>query len=102
MSRLKTIEPKVKAALINNPKARKDDFILILEVYKCYVSTNASLKEVLIKHKELGLPSFASILRIRRKLQESNPTLCDVAAVEERAEAEADYVDYARNEDHDE
>ena len=99
MSRLRTIEPKVKEALINNPRARKDDFILILEVYKLYDTINSDTKlyTALINHKQLGLPSFASIIRIRRKLQQDDPSLCDAATVEERAEAEADYVDYVRD-----
>lgn len=96
MKRLKNIEPKVLAALVNNPKARKDDFILILEVYKYYVDAAIPLKEALINHKELGLPSFASIIRIRRVLQQNDPSLTDPATVEQRAEAEADFVDYVR------
>ena len=96
MKRLKNIEPKVEAALRNNPKARKDDFILILDVYKNYVDAAIPLKEALINHKEYGLPSFASIIRIRRQLQCTDPSLCDAETVEQRAEAEADYVDYAR------
>jgi len=96
MKRLKSIEPKVETALRNNPKARKDDFILILDVYKNYGVAAMPLNEVLINHKEYNLPSFASIIRIRRQLQCADPSLCDADTVEKRAEAEADYVDYAR------
>ena len=95
MSRVKYVEPKVLAALRANPRARKDDFILVLEVYKNYVHTSMELDIVLTLHKELGLPSFAAIIRARRKLQSKDPSLCDATAVSNRAEAEADYIEYA-------
>lgn len=95
MKKLKSIEPKVREALLHNPAARKDDFILIAEVYKNYVPLDISLKAALINHKQLGLPSFASIIRVRRMLQSTDPSLCDKATVEKRADAEADYRDYS-------
>lgn len=93
--RLKTLEPKIRAILENNPAARKDDFILVLEVYKQRIKPNTPISLALENHKELGLPPFASIIRVRRKLQLMDPSLCDAPTVEKRAEAEADYKDYA-------
>lgn len=96
MSRVRDIEPKVETILKYNPIARKDDFILVLEVYRYYIPSCLTLNEALTRHKEIGLPSFESITRARRKLQSKDPSLCDATAVSNRAEAEADYRDYAR------
>lgn len=96
MSKLKTLEPKIKAILENNPAARKDDFILVLEVYKQRIKPNTPISLALENHKELGLPPFASIIRVRRKLQLADPSLCDAETLEKRANAEADYRDYVQ------
>ena len=56
-----------------------------------------SIKTVLEHHIELGLPSFASIIRARRKLQAKYPELVNKTAAEIRAEEETEYKDYALN-----
>lgn len=94
MSKLRNLEPKVKAILESNPAARKDDFILVLEVYKKYISPKTPIGYALEHHKKYGLPPFASILRVRRKLQSMYPSLADATAVAIRSGAEADYKDY--------
>jgi len=94
MSKLKTLEPKVKAILESKPAARKDDFILVLEVYKKYISPKTPIGYALENHKKYDLPPFASIVRVRRKLQSTDPSLCDATTVIKRADAEADYKDY--------
>lgn len=73
--RVNKVKPLVHEALINNPAARADDFILIHDVLKSFVSDKMPFETVLLHHIELGIPSFASILRIRRKLQEQDPSL---------------------------
>lgn len=97
MARIAKVQPLVYAALVNNPKTRKDDFLLILEVLKHYVTTNIEMEAVLTYHKELGVPSFASIIRIRRKLQEQHPELEDAEAKEIRSKEEEEFRNYARN-----
>lgn len=97
MARIKTIEPLVYRALTDNPLTRTDDFILVLEVLKNKVTEEMTLKTVLEHHTELGIPSFASIMRTRRKLQEKYPELKNKATAEMRAEAEKDFREYALN-----
>ena len=96
MRKLKGLEPIVRDALEKNPAARKDDFMLVLEVYKNYIPIDTPLNVALQRHKLWGLPPFASIIRVRRKLQTMDPSLCDAATLEKRADAEADFKDYAK------
>lgn len=96
MSKLKKLEPKIKAILESNPTARKDDFILVLEVYKRIIDPNTPISDALGNHKKHGLPPFASIVRVRRKLQSTDPSLCDAATVVKRADAEDDFREYVQ------
>lgn len=97
MAKIAKVEPLVQQALINNHKTRSDDFILVLEVYKNFIAPSVSIEAALKHHNTYGLPSFASIIRIRRKLQIKHPELCEAPAVKTRSEAEADYRAYALN-----
>ena len=95
--KVKKVKPLVYDALVNNPATRSDDFILIHEVLKHFVTDKMPLETVLTHHKELGVPSFASIIRIRRKIQEQDPSLDPSDEVKEiRAAEEQDYIDFAR------
>ena len=75
MDNLKTIEGKVKAVLQKNEDARNDDMVLYLALCNLYLADagNMPLAQILTNHKELGLPSFESVGRTRRKLQEKYP-----------------------------
>ena len=97
MARIQNVQPLVYEALVNTPETRTDDFILVLEVLKHFVTAEMRLETVLEHHTELGIPSFASIIRIRRKLQSKYPELVDEKAAKMRAEAEKDYKEYALN-----
>lgn len=97
MARISKVQPLVYTALIDNPETRTDDFILVLEVFKNFVTPEMRLETVLEHHIELGLPSFASILRSRRKLQRKYPELVNETAADIRAEEEKEYKDYALN-----
>lgn len=97
MARIQNVQPLVYNALVDNPETRTDDFILVLEVLKNFVTPEMRLETVLEHHTELGLPSFASILRTRRKLQRKYPELVNEKAAEMREKAEKDYKDYALN-----
>lgn len=97
MEKIKNVQPLVYNALVDHPETRTDDFILVLEVFKNFITGNMSLETVLTHHKELGVPSFASIIRIRRKLQVKYPELATASTVEMRATAETEYRDYALN-----
>lgn len=97
MARIKKVEPLVYAALTDNPSARTDDFILVAEVYKNFITDGMRLIHALENHALLGLPSFASIIRIRRKLQTKYPHLVNEKTAEMRTKAESDYKGYALN-----
>lgn len=97
MARIQKVQPLVLEALENNPATRKDDFILILEVLKNFVTADISLETVLKHHVALGVPSFASIIRIRRILQTKHPHLVDAAAANVRAQEQEEFKEYALN-----
>lgn len=97
MARIQNVQPLVYKALTDHPITRTDDFILVLEVLKNFVTPEMRLETVLEHHIELGIPSFASIIRIRRKLQKKHPDLVNEATAEMRAKAVKDYKDYALN-----
>lgn len=97
MARIQKVQPLVFKALVDHPETRTDDFILVLAVLKNFVTAEMRLETVLEHHTELGIPSFASIIRIRRKLQKKHPELVNEATAEMRLAAEQDYRDYALN-----
>lgn len=97
MARIAKVQPIVHNILIDKPETRADDFLLVLEVYKPLVGDGVSLQTALKWHKEFGLPSFASIVRTRRKLQRMYPELEDKTATEIRAQEEKEYKAYALN-----
>ena len=97
MARIQKVQPLVYAALVDKPETRKDDFLLILEVLKNFVTSEMNLETVLKHHVELGIPSFASIIRIRRKLQEQHPELVDPAAAAVREKEQEEFKEYALN-----
>lgn len=98
MAKIKTIEPLVEKALKYEPRARSDDYILILKVLSEFVTPEMSLEAVFINHVQLGIPSLESITRSRRKIQEQNPNLRDEKAVKIRHNEEIEYRKYARGE----
>ena len=99
MRNLKTIEGKVKAILEKDEEARNDDMLLYLKVCNtCLKDTGAMpFAEVMEQYKYLGLPSFESVGRTRRKLQAKYPELAGNARVRRlRAEGEKAYRKYAK------
>ncbi len=96
MERIQNVQPLVFSALVYNPATRKDDFLLVLDVYKNIINPDTGLEFAFTNHKALGLPSFASIIRIRRKLQREFPDLVNTDTAEMRTEAEKEYRDYAK------
>lgn len=97
MARIQKVQPIVYEALLTNPETRVDDYILVLEVYKHFISVEMSFKTILEHHIELGLPSFASIVRTRRKLQRKYPELVNVAMAAIREGERKEYEAYALN-----
>lgn len=97
MPKLAKVKNLVYKALVDKPSTRSDDFLLILEVLSNYCTEELTLKSVMENHKELGIPSFASIIRMRRFIQVEQPELVDEKASEIRANEESEYYEYARN-----
>lgn len=98
MSKVRVVEPLVKTVLEENEVARNDDFVLIAEVYYKLnpVCARLSFATVMLGHKELKLPSIASITRSRRKLQRIYEYLRPNKEVDAiRADEENEYIDYA-------
>ena len=96
--KLRMLEPIVYDILLNDPQTRKDDYLLIEQVIDRIIPTqDLSFKNVMINHKELGLPSLESITRCRRKLQAGNPDLVDNETQAYREEKIDDYIQYALN-----
>lgn len=99
MKNLKTIEGKVKSVLQENEDARNDDMVLYLALCNLYLKDAGAmpLAQILLNHKELGLPSFESVGRTRRKLQEKCPELLGSTRVRRlRAKGEKAYRRYAK------
>ncbi len=99
MDSLKTVEGKVKAILQKNEDARNDDMVLYLALCNLYLKDagNMPLAQIMTNHKGLGLPSFESVGRTRRKLQERHPELLgSVRKQKIRAAGEKAYRKYAK------
>ena len=99
MDSLKTIEGKVRAVLQENEDARNDDMVLYLALCNLYLKDAGAmpLAQILLNHKELGLPSFESVGRTRRKLQEKYPELLGSVRMQKiRAKGEKAYRRYAK------
>lgn len=96
MAKIQKIEPLVYKALVDIPATRDNDFILIHEVLKNFVDTKISISTVLNNHVIFGLPSFASIIRIRRKLQAQYQELESTKVKEQRIKEEKEFRNYAK------
>lgn len=95
MGRISKWETKVKTILEEHPAAREDDralyyWILKDEGYDVTVSIARFLMGT-------GYPSYETISRVRRKLQETHPELRENPyAQKRRADNEKEFIEYAR------
>ena len=98
MARFNKLEPIVKEVLEEDVMAREDDFTLVVDVYSKMNEEvlDCSFSEVMLAHKILGLPSFESITRCRRKLQATYEHLQAPKKVKDiRLNETSDYINYA-------
>lgn len=95
----KTLKTIVRNVLILNQKTRSDDFVLIGEVIKNLgINDKLPLNQLIEHHSELEIPSFESITRARRALQEKEPWLqAPVEVQQERALEEEQAREMFRN-----
>ena len=86
---------RVKTMLIQEPATRDDDMLLYARFcYKYgYVRDSSEFMNVMTNSKILGLPSYESITRARRKVQENEPTLVGTRR-RQRKEEEENYRQY--------
>ena len=98
MSKCAKVEPIVKKVLTEKPYTREDDFILVYEVYKEFLPNidDFNFRDIMLNHKEYGLPYFESVRRTRPKLQNKFPELLPSEEIQRARELEeADYKSYA-------
>ena len=88
----------VKQILIENPATRDDDMLLygIFLAKFMIVHPDETFYEVMSTAKQRKIPSYESITRARRKVQEKEPHLQGKKR-KQRMEEEAIYHDYYRN-----
>lgn len=96
---IKKVEGVVLEVLQENEEARSNDFLLVYYTYCKYNEAIQYLKfsRVAKNHKELGLPSFATIVRCRRKIFENNPELKPEKITKIRKQKEQEFKEYALN-----
>ena len=91
-------EDIVKPILEEYPETRDDDFLLYAAVIeKCRPDLqNLSVIDFLTMHKDLYCPSYESVSRVRRRLQNKYPELASERAKARRSKQEAEYRAYAK------
>lgn len=85
----------VKSILENDPNTRGDDLELIWCVAREYDLTRCTFTNTIVEWRKRKLPSFESLTRARRKVQEMYPELRSEERVAEmRAEREREYREF--------
>ena len=96
--KIKTYENIVLKALEENKRARSDDFILYGSVLKRLgIDLQMSLYEFLANAKRNKVPSFETITRCRRHLQELRTDLQDSKTAVMREERIQEFKEYNRS-----
>lgn len=96
---LQTITAIVKDILVNDPQSRNSDEYLYYKVCQRVGGRFVTLPfwQVVVNRKKYGLPSYETVGRARRKLQETHPELAGNSNVEaQRMINEEVFKDYAR------
>lgn len=95
---IENTEQVVRLTLEENPRARKDDFILYGGVLKRMgIDLSQALNRFLATAKKLKMPSFETVTRCRRKLQEQDSTLIDAETKEVREEQKQEFIAYSKS-----
>ena len=103
MKRLRDVTKKVKAVLMANEQTRNDDNVLYLHVLRKYGEEywididRMSIPMLFLHCNTMRLPSYKSVERARRKVQEHNPEIwCNDDTQRARDEQEMKYRAYAK------
>lgn len=93
MTNRKLLQPIITEILKTKPETREDDMLLISAVFdKLYEGlTDMSFNYIVNRRKDLQLPTFESITRARRYVQNENPELASERAKQKRQEEELKY-----------
>ena len=92
---IKTMHNRVMEVLVSYPATRSSDKLLIAEVYRRFYDTYREPFYVVMGNSDL--PSFETITRCRRKIQEEHEELRAVDPVEkERINRQIDFIEYAQ------
>lgn len=96
---MKDYHNKVKSLLIEIPETRDDDMLLYgIFCYRYgYVGQSSEFMAVMTNAKRLGMPSYESITRARRKIQENYPQLRGTRHNARKAEEEVYREYYSTN-----
>lgn len=88
----------VRQILTENPSTRDDDMLLYGAFCAKYliVQPNETFYEVMYTAKKRDIPSYESVTRARRKVQENEPALCGKRRKARKEEAEQ-YREWYRN-----
>lgn len=92
------LDDTVKSVLERYPETRSDDFILVYSVYREINFKDVTIKpfhEIMLYHKQFGLPPFESVTRARRKIQSKHPELANEKTKKLREKQENEYIKYA-------
>ena len=92
---IKTMHNRVMEVLTTYPASRSSDRLLIAEVYRRFYDTYRQPFFVVMSRNDL--PSFETITRCRRKIQEEHEELRAITPIErERINRQIDFIEYAR------
>lgn len=95
----KKIQDIVRMVLRTYPETRNSDDYLYIRVCETVNAESVTLpfRTMMLHRKELGIPSFKSVERSRRKLQNAFPELCASTTVEVLRNIEEErYKSYGR------
>lgn len=93
MTNKKLLQPIVTEILETMPETREDDMLLVAAVFdRLYKGLNEmSFRYIIERRKELKLPTFESISRVRRYIQNKNSNLASERAIQKREKEEQKY-----------
>lgn len=93
--KLKTLEETVVEILKTRPITRGDNFLLYGTVLaRLGIDLNMSVKDFLRQHEKLKAPSFESVTRCRRKIQEYGELLPDTKTIQKREQEQDKFYAY--------
>lgn len=102
MQKIKSVERTVFEILKKYPYSRGDDYLLYYFVCEKFFKLNQigdinriSFAAVMCDHYALGIPSYETVTRARRKLQRQHPELISKPSALKRRKAEKVFRKYA-------